>query len=93
MDLEEHSGRHAESTCSTESVRPRKPASFFHEQPQQVMEVAPQLLRRWTRRDVLLFGAGAVAALAGGGSLLPQGTIERLGHIHGNNNSPKKNGF
>ena len=37
------------------------------------------MLRRRTRRDVLLFGAGAVAALAGAGSLLPQDTLTRLG--------------
>ena len=55
-----------------------------------MMEAAPQLLRHWTRRDVLLFGMGAVAAVAGGGSLLPQATLERLGIIHGNKNWPKK---
>ena len=43
-----------------------------------------------TRRDVLLFGAGALAKLAGGGSLLPQATLERLGIIHGNKTWPKK---
>ena len=35
------------------------------------MEVAPQLLRHRTRRDVLLFGAGAIATLAAGVSVLP----------------------
>jgi hypothetical protein len=55
-----------------------------------VIEVAPQLLRNWTRRDFLLFGMGAVAAVAGGGPLLPQTTLERLGIIHGNENWPKK---
>jgi DMSO/TMAO reductase YedYZ molybdopterin-dependent catalytic subunit len=54
------------------------------------MEVAPQLLRRWSRRDVLLFGMGAIAAAAGGAALLPQTTLERLGIIHGNKNWPKK---
>jgi hypothetical protein len=91
MNLEdEHSAPEADNTTSTESVSPRKPASFFQERPSQVMEVAPQLLRHWTRRDVLLFGAGAIAALADGGSLLPQSTLERLGIIHGNTNWPKK---
>jgi quinol monooxygenase YgiN len=33
-----------------------KPASFFQERPPQVVEVAPQLLHHWTRRDLLLFG-------------------------------------
>jgi DMSO/TMAO reductase YedYZ molybdopterin-dependent catalytic subunit len=54
------------------------------------MEVAPQLLRRWTRRDVLLFGMGALGALAAGVSLLPQTTLERLGVIHDKKNWPKK---
>jgi len=66
------------------------PASFFQERPPQEIEVAPQLLRRWSRRDLLLFGAGAVAAVAGGGYLLPQTTLKRLGIIHENKNWPKK---
>jgi len=85
MNLEdEHSAPEADNTSSTESVSPRKPASFFQEQPPQVMEVAPQVLRHWTRRDLLLFGMSATAAAAGAGSLLPQATLERLGIIHGN---------
>jgi len=47
------------------------------------------VLRRRTRRDILLFGAGAVAALAGAGSLLPQDTLTRLG-LRRNMNSPGK---
>ena len=91
MNLEdEHSAAEADKTSSTESVSPRKPASFFQEQPPQVMEVAPQLLRRWTRRELLLFGIGGIAAVAGGGYLLPQTTLERLGIIHENENWPKK---
>jgi hypothetical protein len=54
------------------------------------MEVAPQLLRCWRRRDVLLFGMGAIAAVAGSGAFLPESTLERLGIIHGNKNWPKK---
>jgi DMSO/TMAO reductase YedYZ molybdopterin-dependent catalytic subunit len=91
MNLEdEHSAQEADNTSSTESVSPRKPASFFQERPPQVIEVAPQFLRHWTRRDVLIFGMGAIAAVAGGGSLLPQTTLKRLGIIHGNKNWPKK---
>jgi len=85
-----HSARKADNTSSTESVPARKPASFFQERPPQVMEVASQLLRHRTRRDVLLFGMGAVAAVAGGGSLLPQQTLERLGISRGNKNWPNK---
>jgi DMSO/TMAO reductase YedYZ molybdopterin-dependent catalytic subunit len=91
MKLEdERSAPEADNTSSTESVSPPKPASFFQERHPQVMEVAPQLLRYWSRRDVLLFGMGAIAAVAGGVSLLPQTTLERLGIIDGNKNWPKK---
>ena len=91
MNLEdEHSTPETDNPSSTESVSPRKPSSFFQERPPQVMEVAPQLLRHWTRRDVLLFGMGATAAVAGGGALLPQTTLERLSIIHENENWPKK---
>jgi DMSO/TMAO reductase YedYZ molybdopterin-dependent catalytic subunit len=87
---DEHSAPEADNTSSTESEPQRKPASFFQERPPQMIEVAPKLLCHWTRRDVLLFGMGAVAAVAGGGSLLPQTTLERLGIIDGNKNWPKK---
>jgi DMSO/TMAO reductase YedYZ molybdopterin-dependent catalytic subunit len=91
MNLEDEQPElEADNTSSTESVPPEKPASFFQERPPQVMEAAPQLLRHWTRRDLLLFGAGALAAVAGGGYLLPQATLERLGIIHENKNWPKK---
>jgi DMSO/TMAO reductase YedYZ molybdopterin-dependent catalytic subunit len=91
MNLEDkHSALEGDDTPSTESVSPGKPASFFQERPPELMEVPPQLLGRWSRRDVLLFGMGAIAALAGGGSLLPQTTLERLGIIHGEKNWPKK---
>jgi DMSO/TMAO reductase YedYZ molybdopterin-dependent catalytic subunit len=94
MNLEdENSVLESDDTSSTESESPRKPASFFQERPPQVMEVAPQLLRHWTRRDLLLFGMGALAAVAGGGSLLPQTTLERLGIIRGSKNWPKKEWF
>ena len=91
MNLEdEHSALEADNTSSTESVSPRKAASFFQERPPQVTEVAPQLLRHWTRRDFLLFGIGSVATVAGGALLLPQTTLERLGIVHGKKNWPKK---
>jgi len=37
-----------------------KDRGFFGERPLPQFEVDPQVLRRRTRRDVLLFGAGAV---------------------------------
>jgi DMSO/TMAO reductase YedYZ molybdopterin-dependent catalytic subunit len=87
--------REPESSGSTPSVAAEpvpasKANSFFREQNPQMIEVAPHVLRHWTRRDVLLFGAGALATLAGGGSLLPQVTLERLGIVHGNKTWPKK---
>ena len=94
MNLEdEHSTPETDNPSSTESVSPRKPSSFFQERPPQVMEVAPQLLRRWSRRDLLLFGAGAVAAVAAGGALLPQTTLKRLGIIHEHEDWPRKEWF
>jgi DMSO/TMAO reductase YedYZ molybdopterin-dependent catalytic subunit len=90
MNLEnEHSAPEADNTDSVEDS-PRKPVSFFAERSPQVVEVAPNLLRRWTRRDLLLFGMGTIAAVAAGGSLLPQATLKHLGIIHENKNWPKK---
>ena len=90
MNSEDGGSLKADNASSTEVVPLRKPASFFLERPQEVLEVAPQLLRRWTRRDLLLFGAGAIAAVVGGAYLLPQPTLERLGIIHGSEGWPKK---
>ncbi len=88
----------SESVGSTPSIAAEpapapKAKSFFQERPPETIEVAPHVLRHWTRRDVLLFGVGAIATLAGGGSLLPQATLERLGIIHGNKTWPGKEWF
>ena len=48
-----------------------KNRGFFGERPLPTFEVDSRLLQRRTRRDLLLFGAGTVAALAGARSLLP----------------------
>src|SRR5258708_20941921 len=48
-----------------------KARSLFGERHLPQIEIDPQVLRRRTRRDVLLFGTGTVAALAGARSLLP----------------------
>jgi DMSO/TMAO reductase YedYZ molybdopterin-dependent catalytic subunit len=48
-----------------------KDLGFFGERPLPKFELDPQVLRRRTRRDVLLLGAGTVAALAGARSFLP----------------------
>jgi len=49
-----------------------KARRFFGERPLPQIEVDPQVLGRRTRRDLLWFGAGTVAALAGARLLLPQ---------------------
>ena len=63
-----------ESFASIEKSR-----SFIGEQPLPTIEIPLRVLRHRTRRDLLLFGAGAVAATAGAGCLLPQTTLGRLG--------------
>lgn len=73
----------------TEAISAEKPKGFFDERPPKVSEAAPQILRYRTRRDVLLFGVGAIAALAGVGFLLPQDTLERIG-IHRDMRAPGK---
>jgi len=71
------------------SVSVKKPQSFFAEGPLPAIEMAPRVLRHQSRRDFLVFGAGALAALAGGAFLLPQDTLSRIG-IHENINSSGK---
>src|SRR6202140_4235336 len=79
-------------SASAKSVAMKKPESFFAEQPPQKIEMAPARLHQLTRREVLLFGAGALATLAVGGFLLPQDTLRRLG-VHRNMDSPGKEWF
>jgi DMSO/TMAO reductase YedYZ molybdopterin-dependent catalytic subunit len=62
-----------------EPVFVKKHQSFFGERPLPVIKIAPRVLRYRTRREVLTFGIGAVAAAAGAGFLLPQSTLGRLG--------------
>ena len=52
---------------------------FFEEQTLRATEIDSGVARYRTRRDLLVFGAGAMAALAGAGTLLPQATLRRLG--------------
>src|SRR6266481_9465597 len=44
------------------SVSVKKPKSFFGERPLTAIEMAPRVLRYQSRRDFLVFGAGALAA-------------------------------
>ena len=74
------------------SVSGKKFRGFFAERPLPAIEVAPDILRYQSRRDFLLFGAGALAALAGARFLLPQQTLGRIG-IRRNMDSPAKEWF
>jgi DMSO/TMAO reductase YedYZ molybdopterin-dependent catalytic subunit len=74
------------------SVPMKKPQSFFGERPLPAIEIAPRVLRYHSRRDFLLLGAGALAALAGTGFLLPQNTLGRLG-VRRNMDSPGNEWF
>jgi DMSO/TMAO reductase YedYZ molybdopterin-dependent catalytic subunit len=57
----------------------KKFQSALSERPAEPIEVEPSMLRSWTRRNLLIFGAGALATLAVGGSQLPREVFERLG--------------
>src|SRR5580692_5922601 len=82
----------ATSSVAAKSVSAKKPQSFFGERPLPAIEMAPRVLRYRSRRDFLLFGTGALAALAGGGFLLPQETLSRIG-VRRNIDSPAKEWF
>ena len=79
-------------SVAVESVSAEKRQGLFEERPLPVDEVAPRVLRYRSRRDFMLFGAGAIAALAGAGFLLPQDTLRRMG-VHRTLNSPAKEWF
>ncbi len=57
----------------------RQNSTFSQEEVEDGYEAPADLLRTRTRRDVLIFGAGTLAALAGGMSLFPDETLQRLG--------------
>jgi DMSO/TMAO reductase YedYZ molybdopterin-dependent catalytic subunit len=60
---------------------PPRPESrgVFPERSPEIIEVTPEVARRWTRRDFLTFGAGAFVALGVAASQLPPSTLQRLG--------------
>jgi DMSO/TMAO reductase YedYZ molybdopterin-dependent catalytic subunit len=82
----------AGSSVAVGSLSMKKPQGIFEERVLPAIEMTPGRLRYLSRRDVLLVGAGAVAALAGGGFLLPQDTLSRLG-VRRNMDSPGKEWF
>jgi DMSO/TMAO reductase YedYZ molybdopterin-dependent catalytic subunit len=71
------------------SASVKKPQSSFRERPLPAIEMAPRELRYQSRRDFLVFGAGALTALTGAGFLLPQDTLSRMG-MRRNMDSPGK---
>jgi len=52
---------------------------LFAERSPEIIEVTPQVARRWTRRDFLTLGAGAIVGLGVAASQLPPTTLQRLG--------------
>src|SRR6202171_6507831 len=74
------------------SISAKRPQSFFGERPLRAIEMAPRILRYQSRRDFLLFGAGALAALAGAEFLLPEETLSSIG-IHRNMDPPGREWF
>jgi DMSO/TMAO reductase YedYZ molybdopterin-dependent catalytic subunit len=95
---EKHDSLQGKDTSSTgvepemKSVSAKKSRSFFGERPLPAIEMAPRVLHYQSRRDFLVFGAGALAALASGRFLLPQNTLTRLG-VGRNTDSPAKEWF
>ena len=79
----------AEEKSTQRSVLQKKFQDAFSERPAEPIEVEPSTLRRWTRRDVLLFGAGALATLAVGGSQLPRTVLQQLGLAQGGTAGPE----
>jgi len=69
----------AELQTARRSELLKKLQSSLSERAVEPIEIEPSVLSRWTRRDLLLFGAGALATLAVGGSQLPREVWQRLG--------------
>ena len=81
----------AELRSTRRSALLKKLQGAFSERPIEPIEVEPSILRRWTRRDMLLFGAGALATLAVGGSQLPRNMLQRLGLDQGSGTTGPEN--
>jgi DMSO/TMAO reductase YedYZ molybdopterin-dependent catalytic subunit len=77
------------SRIALKPVFAKERQSFFEEQRLPVIVMAPRVLRYRTRREMLMFGIGAVAAATGAGFVLPQSTLSRLG-VRPDTGSPGK---
>jgi DMSO/TMAO reductase YedYZ molybdopterin-dependent catalytic subunit len=69
----------AEAPAAVKSAAVKTPSQLFGEDVLPIIEASPRVLRYRTRRDLMLFGAGAMAAVVGSGLLLPQATLDRIG--------------
>ena len=76
MKPEENGAQLKPAKTSTPRTESR---GVFRERSPELIEVTPQVVRRWTRRDFLTFGAGAIVALGVAASQLPPTTLRRLG--------------
>jgi hypothetical protein len=74
---------------AAEPVDVKEYQSLFGERPLPIVEMAPRILRYRTRRDVLLFGAGAMAAAVGARFFLPPAMFSRAG-VRGDVSMPGK---
>ena len=79
----------AEVKFTRRSALLKKFQGTFSERPIEPMEIETANLRRGTRRDLLLFGAGALATLAVGGSQLPWQVLQRLGFAQDGTTGPE----
>jgi len=82
MSAEENHAAQTPERAASDEKRPQRSLEarqFFEERAPRIIEANPRGLRRLTRRDLLLFGAGSLAAVVGFGYLLPQDTLDRLG--------------
>jgi DMSO/TMAO reductase YedYZ molybdopterin-dependent catalytic subunit len=71
--------RGTDSKPHDEPVSEPKSYLGLRDRPAEIIEVAPATLRRWSRRDFLGLGAGAMGSLALAYSQLPPATLQRWG--------------
>lgn len=76
MNPDDNGAQLKPSKATTSGPNPR---GVFREPTPEVIEVTPQVARRWTRRDFLTFGAGAIVGVGLAASQLPPTTLQRLG--------------
>ncbi len=72
-----------ENSAQLKSAKARTPEpesrGLFPERSPEIIYVTPEVARRWSRRDFLILGAGAIVGLGVAASQLPPATLQRLG--------------